>query len=177
TGLKRELARYRAAAETPQPAIAGGPTLRPAASDARVPGLRARLIASGDLDQTASNDSHDYDAALEVAVRSFQVRMGLEGDGVIGAGTIAEFNVPIAERISQLRVNLDRGRVLLQDLPNEFVVVNIAGYSVYLVRGQEVVCHARAQVGKTYRQTPMFRSAINYLVFNPTWTVPPGIIK
>jgi len=32
-------------------------------------------------------------------------------------------------------------------------------------------------VGKTYRQTPMFRSAIDYLVLNPTWTVPPGIIR
>ena len=32
------------------------------------------------------------------------------------------------------------------------------------------------QVGKTYRRTPLFRSDISYLVFNPTWTVPPGII-
>jgi L,D-transpeptidase YcbB len=55
--------------------------------------------------------------------------------------------------------------------------VNIASYWIYYMRGQEVVWNARAQVGKTYRQTPMFRSAINYLVFNPTWTVPPGIIR
>jgi len=103
--------------------------------------------------------------------------MGLEGDGVIGAGTIAEFNVPIAERITQLRVNLDRGRVLLQDLPDEFVVVNIAGFTVYFVRGQQVVWQARAQVGKPYRRTPIFRSEISYLVLNPTWTVPPGIIE
>ena len=77
----------------------------------------------------------------------------------------------------QLRVNLDRGRVLLHDLPDEFVVVNIAAYSIYLVRGQEIVWNARAQVGKTYRRTPMFRSDIDYLVLNPTWTVPPGIIR
>ncbi len=95
---------------------------------------------------------------------------------MIGAATIAELNVPIAERITQLRVNLDRGRVLLHDLPEEFVVVNIAGYTIYLVRGQQVVWNARVQVGKTYRRTPLFRSEISYLVFNPTWTVPPGII-
>jgi murein L,D-transpeptidase YcbB/YkuD len=177
TGLKRELARYRATAETPQPAIAAGPTLRPGDSDARIPQLRARLIASGDLDQTASSESHDYDSTLETAVRSFQERMGLEGDGVIGAGTIAELNVPIADRIRQLRVNLDRGRVLLQDLPDEFVVVNIAGFTVYYVRGQQVVWQSRAQVGKPYRRTPIFRSEISYIVLNPTWTVPPGIIE
>jgi murein L,D-transpeptidase YcbB/YkuD len=67
--------------------------------------------------------------------------------------------------------------VLLQDLPDEFVVVNIAGFTVYFVRGQQIVWHARAQVGKPYRRTPLFRSEISHVVLNPTWTVPPGIIE
>jgi murein L,D-transpeptidase YcbB/YkuD len=177
TGLKRELARYRSAAETPSAAIAAAPKLQPGDSDARIPVLRAKLIASGDLDQAAASEALDYDAALETAVRSFQARMGLASDGVVGADTIAELNVPLTERITQLRVNLDRGRVLLQDLPDEFVIVNIAGFTVYYVRGQQIVWQGRAQVGKPYRRTPIFRSAISYLVLNPTWTVPPGIIE
>ena len=91
--------------------------------------------------------------------------------------TVAELNVSPAQRIGQLRVNLDRGRVLLQDLPREFIVVNIAGFNVYFVRGEQVIWNARAQVGKPYRRTPIFRSEISYLVLNPTWTVPPGIIQ
>jgi hypothetical protein len=67
--------------------------------------------------------------------------------------------------------------VLLQELPDEFVVVNVAGFNLYFLRGQDIVWTTRVQVGKPYRQTPIFRSEINYLVFNPTWTVPPGIIK
>jgi L,D-transpeptidase YcbB len=177
TGLRRELSRYRAAAETPQATIAAGPKLRPGDSDARVPLLRARLIASGDLDQSATSDSLDYDGALETAMRSFQERMGLAADGVVGGDTLAELNVPVVDRIRQLRVNLDRGRVLLQDLPDEFVVVNIAAFTVYLVRGQQIVWQGRAQVGKPYRRTPIFRSEISYVVLNPTWTVPPGIIE
>jgi murein L,D-transpeptidase YcbB/YkuD len=177
TKLVRELARDRAAAESPTTTIAAGPKLRPGDSDARIPSLRARLIASGDLDRTAATTSIDYDAELETAVRSFQARMGLTSDGVVGAGTIAELNVPFTDRIRQLRVNLDRGRVLLQDLPDEFVVVNIAAFTVYYVRGQQVVWQARAQVGKPYRRTPIFRSEISYIVLNPTWTVPPGIIE
>jgi murein L,D-transpeptidase YcbB/YkuD len=35
---------------------------------------------------------------------------------------------------------------------------------------------SKAQVGKPYRQTPVFKSAIDNVVFNPTWTVPPGIL-
>ena len=175
--LKQELARYRAMQEegawSPLP---GGPALKPGDSDARIPALRARLIRTGDLSKTAVSDSLLYDAPLVAAVKAYQRRVGLDADAVVGAATVAELNVPVAERIIQLRVNLDRGRVLLHDLPDQFVIVNVAGYAVYLVRGQQVVWSARAQVGKTYRRTPIFRSDISYLVFNPTWTVPPGII-
>jgi murein L,D-transpeptidase YcbB/YkuD len=175
--LKRELARYRAAEAAPVPApVPAGPSLKPGTSDPRVPLLRARLIASGDLAAGSADASDLYDAGLEDAVRRFQHRMGLESDGTVGAGTLAELNVPLAERIRQLRVNLDRGRVLMHDLPEQFVIVNIAGYTAYLVRGQDIAWSTRVQVGKTYRKTPLFRSEINYLVFNPTWTVPPGII-
>jgi murein L,D-transpeptidase YcbB/YkuD len=181
--LKRELARYReAAAAGVWPIVAPGPAIKPGASDPRVAVLRSRLVASGDLEQPTSNsdskgeDSLLYDAALQAAVRRFQERTGLAADGAIGSRTLEELNVPVADRVQQLRVNLDRGRVLLQDLPREFVVVNIAAYVIYLVHGEDTVWSARVQVGKTYRRTPIFRSQINYLVLNPTWTVPPGII-
>jgi len=34
---------------------------------------------------------------------------------------------------------------------------------------------SRVQVGRTYRKSPVFRDALKYLVFNPTWTVPYSI--
>jgi murein L,D-transpeptidase YcbB/YkuD len=176
--LKRELASYRAAQASPEAApVPAGASLKPGASDPRLPLVRAHLVASGDLAAGTVDAPETYDAALETAVRRFQQRTGLESDGIIGAGTLAELNVPATERIRTLRVNLDRGRVLLRDLPERFVVVNIAGYTVYLVHGQEIEWSARVQVGKPYRRTPLFRSEVNYLVFNPTWTVPPGIIR
>jgi murein L,D-transpeptidase YcbB/YkuD len=176
--LKRELARYRAAeARTAPPPVPAGASLKPGASDPRVPLLRARLISSGDLAAGGEADSPVYDSALEEAVKRFQQRMGLESDGAVGAGTLAELNLPASERIRLLRVNLDRGRVLLQDLPERFVVVNIAGFTAFLVRGQEIEWSTRVQVGKPYRKTPLFRSEMTYVVFNPTWTVPPGIIR
>ena len=175
--LKQELARYRAIEKDGGwSALPEGPSLKPGASDERVPALRARLLRSADLVDVAVSDPLYYDPTLVAAIKQYQERTGLGADGVLGGATLAELNVPVASRILQLRVNLDRGRVLLQDLPKRFVIVNIAGYTVYLVEGQEVVWHARAQVGKTYRRTPLFRSEISYLVFNPTWTVPPGII-
>jgi murein L,D-transpeptidase YcbB/YkuD len=175
--LKQELARYRQAAGAERVTIAQGKSPEPDTHDERVPALRKRLTISGDLDAPLDSASDLYDATLQTAVKRYQERMGLVADGKIGARTITELNVPLEERINQLLVNLDRGRVLLHDLPNEFVVVNIASYRIYLVHGEEIVWNARVQVGKTYRKTPMFRSDINYLVLNPTWTVPPGIIR
>jgi murein L,D-transpeptidase YcbB/YkuD len=175
-GLKRELARYRAATDDDRWQIfPSGESLKPGMTDARVPLLRARLILSGDA-SGPSDDSTTYDPALERAVRTFQERMGLDVDGIIGPRVVAALNVAPADRVRQLRINLDRARVVLRDLPERFVVVNIAGFKVYLVRGEKVVWEARVQVGKPYRRTPIFRSAISYVVLNPTWTVPPGII-
>jgi len=174
--LKRELARYRAIeAAGGWKVIPVGAALKPGNVDARVAAIRARLQSTGDI-SASDTDPKIYDGALQQAVHSYQELMGLEADGVAGARTVAELNVPVAARIEQIRINLDRGRVLLQDLPEEFVIVNVAGYQVYLVRGREVVWRARAQVGKPYRRTPIFRSEITYLVLNPTWTVPPGIL-
>jgi murein L,D-transpeptidase YcbB/YkuD len=181
TDMRRELARYREiAARGGWEAIPAGPTLKAGNSDARVPLLRARLAATGDLpDATlaAGQDPQFFDAALAQALRAFQSRTGVTADGAVGPGTLAELNFPVEDRIRQLRINLDRGRVLLYDLPAEFVVVNIASQQVYYVRDQQIAWTSRAQVGKQYRQTPEYRSAINYLVINPTWTVPPGIIR
>jgi murein L,D-transpeptidase YcbB/YkuD len=156
--------------------LPAGPTLKPGVSDSRIPALRARLVAGGDLAPDGAGAGESFDPALAAAVQAFQARHGLAADGAVGAGTLVELNVPIAERLSQLRVNLERARWILHDLSPEFVLVNVAGFEVYFARGGAVVWRARAQVGKPYRATPIFRAEMSYLVLNPTWTVPPGIL-
>ena len=157
-------------------AVPAGAALKPGVTDSRIAALRARLAAEGDLDPAAAAGGDTFDPALEAAVRAFQERHGLDPDGAVGAGTLAELNVPIAARLSQLRVNLERSRWLLHDLPPEFVLVNVAGFQLYLVRDDAVTWRARVQVGKPFRATPIFRADMTYLVLNPTWTVPPGIL-
>jgi murein L,D-transpeptidase YcbB/YkuD len=177
-GLRRELARYRALAlRGGWREIPTGTTLASGARDERVSVVRERLTATGDLTGAGDDDDSHFDNELVEAVKRFQGRVGITADGKVGPATLAELNVPVEERILQLRVNLDRGRVMLYQLPPAFVVVNIAGFQVYLVRDHEIAWQARAQVGKPYRMTPDYRSEITYLVFNPTWTVPPGIIR
>jgi L,D-transpeptidase YcbB len=157
-------------------AIDEGPTLRSGDSGPRVAQLRIRLLGDGE-DDTASAVAVDFfDAELEQAVMSFQRRHRLEADGVVGKQTLAAMNVTVAQRIDQIRVNLERARVL-QDIPPTAVVVDIAGFEVSLFRDGQRLLRSRAQVGRPYRSTPVFRDTISYIEFNPTWTVPPTILK
>lgn len=156
--------------------IPDGKVIKPGAIDERMPLIRQRLIASGDLPDTTPV-SDVYSAALEEGVRQFQQRHGIEADAVIGNGTLAQMNVSVQQRIDQIRANLERVRWVYNGLDDEFIVVNIAGYQAYYIVEDNVVWQSRVQVGSSYRQTPVFKDSISYLVFNPTWTVPPTIFK
>lgn len=173
------LAEYRTiAAHGGWDAIAPGPSLKPGASDPRVPALRRRLKISGDY-AGALDDSPVYDDALVAAVKVFQSRHLLATDGAVGAGTLRELNVPVNARIDQIRLNLERARWVLGAIDAEHsdqVIVDIAGFGVRYLRDHKVIWRSRAIVGQEARQTPIFRSRIDRVIFNPTWTVPPGIL-
>jgi len=110
-------------------------------------------------------------------VRHFQERHHLEPDGKIGKNTLPVLNIPVKEKIDQIRVNLERARWVLHKLPPEYLWVDIAGFRMYHYRDDSILWSSRIIVGNRYRHTPVFKSKIEYIVFNPTWTVPPTILK
>lgn len=175
--LRDTLARYRAIAGRGGWPVVPGRTLRPGMRDPAVPTLRARLVASGDLAETASPDPARYDAALAAAVKRFQARHGLDPDGVAGLETNALLNVPVEERVRQLELGMERWRWLPRDLGHRHVRVNIAGFEAEVVEGDSTVFATRVMVGQRYRRTPVFSDRISYLVLNPTWTIPPNILE
>ncbi|HSP59225.1 MAG TPA: L,D-transpeptidase family protein [Halomonas sp.] len=162
-------------------------SLRPGDLHDDVPLLRERLAIIGELDVMvadlfAGDESGDagirrYDDALVAAVQRFQRRHLLEADGIIGPRTREALNVPVGERIDQVRVNLERARWLLHGLPESFVLVDIAGYRISYFRPDGGVWRSRIVVGRPYRRTPSLLSAITHLTLNPTWTVPPTILR
>jgi L,D-transpeptidase YcbB len=178
TGLTGALARMRALAAAggwPSIAVAGA-SIKPGASDPRVPAIRKRLSITGELAATAATTDPLYDADLHAAVKNFQAHHRLTDDGVIGRGTLEAMNVSADARVGQLRVNLERARWVVGGLLDTFVLVNLPAFKVYVIRERKNVWETRAQIGRAARQTPTFRADMRYLVLNPDWTVPPTIL-
>ncbi|MGB9712413.1 MAG: L,D-transpeptidase family protein [Dissulfurimicrobium sp.] len=179
--LLHEFYHYRdIAAAGGWPFIPSGPALRPGDRDKRISILRARLAISGDLVQDGrhykeAGDSELFDKGLREAVVRFQMRHGLEPDGVVGRNTLDELNVAVEDRIRQIRVNLERFRLFLGLIEDRYIVINIPDFELRLIEGGKTVMRMKIIVGRSDRQTPVFSSEITSIVVNPYWRVPYSI--
>jgi len=159
------------------PTVPDGPGLKKGQRDTRVADLRARLAMTDGLQTGAGDDSEAFDDAVEEAVIRFQRRHGLDPDGKVGPKTIDALNVSAEARVDQIRANLERTRWVFRDMDDDFIIADIAGFRLRLFRDNEPVWTTRIQVGKPYHATPVFTEEMTYLVLNPTWTIPPGILR
>ncbi len=138
--------------------------------------LRDRLAASGDLKDASSGDEF-FDGSLETAVKHFQATNGLTPTGIVDARTIAALNVPAAGRLKQLKNGVARLQEYASIGKKRYVVVNIPSAQVEAVEGGKVVARYAGVVGKPDRPTPLLRSAISQMNFNPVWRLPPTVIN
>jgi L,D-transpeptidase YcbB len=139
--------------------------------------LKQRLALSGDLRDSENDGTKNFDYDLEKAVKRFQASNGLSPTGVVDKRTIAALNVPAAVRLRQLKVNLQRLTELARSAPKKYIVVNIPAAQIEAVDGDQVVSRHAGVVGKQDRQTPILRSSIHQLNFNPVWHLPPTVLS
>jgi murein L,D-transpeptidase YcbB/YkuD len=172
--LRSALDRYRgiAAAGGWEP-IEAGPTIEPGSEDPRLSVLARRLAATGDLPPgPAEFDTYGHD--LQAAVRRFQSRHGLEPDARVGPATLRALNVPVDQRIAQLRVNVERVR-RTAGLSGDFVLVNVPAFRAVLYRDGVPAWTTRVIAGVVRWPTPEFRADMQHVVLNPPWEVPRSI--
>lgn len=113
------------------------------------------------------------------ALKSFQARMGLVADGVIGAKTLQELLRPATDRIHTISMNLERWRWLPHALDDSFwdtfLMVNTAGFELVFVRERRLIDRMPVIVGTRYNRTPTFSASVEAVEFNPFWNVPNSI--
>jgi L,D-transpeptidase YcbB len=118
-----------------------------------------------------------YDEETIKAVKEFQENQGLVVDGAIGKGSILALNTTKTERKEQIIANIERWRWYPNDFGTHYTIVNIPEYSLNVVKDGDTIQTYKVIVGKKARRSPVLNSKLRTVVFNPTWTVPPTIIK
>ncbi|NTV02804.1 MAG: L,D-transpeptidase family protein [Chlorobiaceae bacterium] len=164
-------------------AASGDYVMPPAAPAKKEQNARADSSDAGDskaladsLPEPAADYGQIYDQELFDAVKAFQKRHGLETDGVVGNETVRAMNVSVGQRIDQIRINLERYRWYLNSRGPNYIMVNIPSFSVDLVQNNIRRWNSRVIVGKPDTQTPVFRAEMQYIILNPHWVIPNGII-
>jgi murein L,D-transpeptidase YcbB/YkuD len=183
--LKAHLAEYRRLAQQPQlthlPALVS--TVKPGQTYAGASELRRLLIALGDLPpEYGAATEPTFDEHLSEGVRAFQQRHGLAADGALGKGTFAALTTPLARRLRQIDLTLERWRWLppFQTPP---IIVNIPQFRLFAFRTTEDrvadILQMDVIVGRVYpkMQTPVFESNMRYVVMRPYWDVPRSITR
>ena len=182
--LRDALARYRELAldtDLHQLPPIGDRSVKPGETYAGAARLRRLLAALGDLpaDQALKSDLV-IGPELVAAIEQFQRRHGLTVDGVIGGRTFAELTRPIAARVRQIELTLERWRWLphFEEPP---IVVNIPQFRLFAfhtrVDREAEIVGMDVIVGQSFprSRTPVFTEEIRQVVFRPYWDVPYSI--
>ncbi|HEY5646219.1 MAG TPA: L,D-transpeptidase family protein [Pseudomonadales bacterium] len=145
--------------------VAPGPILKYGQSSPRVVLLKERLIGPG-------GHTPEFDHDLREAVLAFQASVGLVADGIVGDATIEMLNTAPSFWLDTLDANLERWRWLPNELPRDYLSVNIAAFELRAIDAGREVVRMKVIVGQPYRRTPMFTQTLKYLVYNPEWNIP-----
>ena len=137
--------------------------------------LYKHLVITGDIKENHNNSDSAFGDTLVEAVKKYQRSHGLAINGIIGDQETKELNKDINERISQIELNMERFRWLPHNMPQPYIMVNIAGFNLVLVDSNRRCLSMNVIVGKPYKQTPLFYASISYITLNPWWEIPESI--
>lgn len=139
-----------------------------------------RLIILGFIDTNSIKIENysKYEKLLVEPVKYFQRSHGLIDDGIIGKGTVERLNIPPAEYLKKIKINLERFRWNDYSDTSKYVLVNIPDFKLKIYEDKKELIDIKVCTGKKNKwQTPVLYSQLDYLVLNPTWNVPQSIIQ
>jgi murein L,D-transpeptidase YcbB/YkuD len=141
--------------------------------------LRRQLavLGYGETDSVAGQETI-LDEALSKKLHTFQTDARIKTTGALDTATIEALDDRTGDAgISRLIYNMERLRWLPKSLGERHVFVNQASYSLKVVDDGRVVWRTKVIIGKPNTQTVAFSDNMERVVFNPSWGVPPSIMR
>ena len=137
--------------------------------------LRDRLIRLGYLGRSFTQS---YDAEIADAVQRFQLNNGLSANGHVDDRTVAALNIEADQRLRSVIVAMERLRWMGNTPRGErHIWVNQPDFVARVIDGGKVTFRTRVVIGKVGGDTesPEFSDLMEFMVVNPTWSVPRSI--
>ena len=91
--------------------------------------------------------------------------------------SFASFNTLTANKLHTLRVNIERVKLMNDNLGQDYILVNIPEYVVRVKNGNRTNLKFKVVVGRQHLQTPVFAEKLKYITLNPQWSVPDSIAR
>ncbi|TRO64024.1 L,D-transpeptidase family protein [Christiangramia sabulilitoris] len=178
-GLKNALKEFKKTnwRNAPATKIEAGKLIKPGESDDRIFSITKRLAELGYYKGSIDSTNTKFNDSIQNALKEFQKEHDLQIDALLGNATIKNLNYTKEDRLHQLLINLERWRWYPRDLGEHYIIVNIPNYELSVVKDGDTVRSHKTMVGTQVRKTPVFSDEVRYVIYNPTWTIPPTIKK
>lgn len=182
--FKAELASKRALLHVAESeAIPPGKRVKPGDADDRLSLVRHHLERLGYLTAASAPPADAatgpvLDPEMSEALKAFQNEAQIKATGSLDQATVKALNDRTEERnVAKLVYNIERLRWLPRDLGRKHVFVNQAAYQLQVIDSGREVWRTKVIIGTPLTQTVAFHDKMETVVFNPSWGVPPSIIR
>ena len=181
--LLAQLPRYLELSRQPFKTLRPVQRLAPGNAYPEAQALASLLVALGDLspEEAKTLPGGSYPPALAAAVTRYQARHSLAANGLLGPKTLAQLNVPLTQRLSQIRLTLERWRWAELEPSPRMILVNIPAFNLSALSatsgGYQTDFWMKVVVGKAVlHETHLLTGRMEAIIFRPTWDVPSSIL-
>mgnify|MGYP001819774796 FL=1 len=116
-----------------------------------------------------------FERLRQALVTARQAKMAIAAKDGEAKKVVAAKAKKAAAHIPRILANLERWRWMPRELGSFYVWDDVPGQMTSVISDDKVVFHEKMVVGKPKTPTPMFSSEMKYIIFHPSWGVPPGM--
>ena len=148
--------------------------------------LMTRLASAGEPGAVLAAYNPAYPGYVALKAKLAQVRAARPAGLMVrlpratpGSTKLASLDgsVPPPRIEGDLIANMERWRWLPAEVGRRYILVNIPQFKLDVIEDGRSVHETRVIVGKSEAPTPVFSGEIEYAVVNPSWYIPPSIMK